>query len=569
VIGGAIIELTRGKQYMEIPSKATIVAESSAKKEVDSVMKIDAERRYAGVREGLTPLSDLALKPWDYSYPTLELDCTSSYAEIKVATLEEYVESFYSIYDELDGVSLEGLLVAGGGAGQFVRRRGGKQTWQAEDVDVFVYGFKTVKEAQARVARFIADLEVTSNKTRIRKALDRLYEKKALVLGRPQVMTANEDAVYGPRGILDVLSEAAHTDNISLKSTDYDLVMLRPQFRITEEDWETLLKETGGPISVDTADVTAIRAEGSLTITYANGLKIQVIFRLYSSPSEILHGFDMGAAAVGFDGKEVWFTELGRLAYGYGLTVLDPSRRSPTYEARLTKYMRRGFSLVARELDLADARSSPCTKYKVPGVLDLPHLPVLYNGVEGNRVRVEKVLRSFGCASDYGPEGEFCQENEDGAEYQAAYANLYRLLRGRKDFVHVIADEPLCAVVGVLSKPPHLTVDMINSLYDGIRSSAWERGRLNVRTLHRYVPEADLGALIALSLGPAPEMRQALDAAFDRQREKTIRAWTAIADGEFSIPWITENPGKQGLLSGSRTPEPTTVAEWYGPFCAK
>jgi len=38
------------------------------------------------------------------------------------------------------------------------------------------------------------------------------------------------------------------------------------------------------------------------------GISLQLIFRLYKSKSEILHGFDLGSSAIGFDGQDVYVT---------------------------------------------------------------------------------------------------------------------------------------------------------------------------------------------------------------------------------------------------------------------
>jgi hypothetical protein len=80
--------------------------------------------------------------------------------------------------------------------------------------------------------------------------------------------------------------------------------------------------------------------------------KIQIIFRLYQTKSEILHGFDLGSSAVGFDGKNVWFTTLSKFSYEYSCNIIDSTRRSTTYERRLIKYLRRGFMIVMPEFDI-------------------------------------------------------------------------------------------------------------------------------------------------------------------------------------------------------------------------
>ncbi|MEX0597980.1 MAG: hypothetical protein WD512_15935 [Candidatus Paceibacterota bacterium] len=82
--------------------------------------------------------------------------------------------------------------------------------------------------------------------------------------------------------------------------------------------------------------------------------EIQLIFRLYASKSEILHGFDLGSCAVGFDGTQLYFTSLSKFAFEYGLNIIDTTRRSTSYEWRLSKYMKRGFNIVIPQLDMVE-----------------------------------------------------------------------------------------------------------------------------------------------------------------------------------------------------------------------
>lgn len=72
---------------------------------------------------------------------------------------------------------------------------------------------------------------------------------------------------------------------------------------------------------------------------------IQIILRLYSSPAEILMGFDVDACSVGFDGKQVYMTPRCHQALVRQMNTVDVTRRSPTYEMRLAKYADRGFEV--------------------------------------------------------------------------------------------------------------------------------------------------------------------------------------------------------------------------------
>jgi len=85
---------------------------------------------------------------------------------------------------------------------------------------------------------------------------------------------------------------------------------------------------------------------------------IQVVLRKYSTFAEVLHGFDLGSSAVGFDGKMVYLTPLARASYEYGINIVDLACRRYSYEKRLAKYARLGFKIVGECLDISRGASS-------------------------------------------------------------------------------------------------------------------------------------------------------------------------------------------------------------------
>ncbi|KAJ3254576.1 Protein mono-ADP-ribosyltransferase parp4 [Boothiomyces macroporosus] len=92
-----------------------------------------------------------------------------------------------------------------------------------------------------------------------------------------------------------------------------------------------------------------VRNRNSLTIVREFPLRqIQVIFRLYHSPSEVLLGFDIDCCCVGYDGKEVYGIPRFFGAITYQRNLVDVTRRSPSYEYRLYKYSKRGFGVLIR-----------------------------------------------------------------------------------------------------------------------------------------------------------------------------------------------------------------------------
>lgn len=104
--------------------------------------------------------------------------------------------------------------------------------------------------------------------------------------------------------------------------------------------------------------VKVIRNKHTLSIRFMRRW-YQIIFRLYKTKSEILHGFDIGSSAVGWDGNEIYFTTLSAFSYITGYNIHDPIKASSTYEKRLIKYSRRGFAIAIPHIAKKD-NSSLC-----------------------------------------------------------------------------------------------------------------------------------------------------------------------------------------------------------------
>lgn len=79
---------------------------------------------------------------------------------------------------------------------------------------------------------------------------------------------------------------------------------------------------------------------------YWAGKEVQIILRLYKSIDEILYGFDLGSCAVGYNGSNILFSLMGKFSFANKCNIVDHSRRSTTYEYRLSKYFTRGFDII-------------------------------------------------------------------------------------------------------------------------------------------------------------------------------------------------------------------------------
>eukprot|EP00698_Gefionella_okellyi_P010831 TRINITY_DN2842_c0_g1_i1.p1 TRINITY_DN2842_c0_g1~~TRINITY_DN2842_c0_g1_i1.p1 ORF type:complete len:1539 (-),score=330.01 TRINITY_DN2842_c0_g1_i1:264-4880(-) len=131
-------------------------------------------------------------------------------------------------------------------------------------------------------------------------------------------------------------------------ASDIDLFIYGLQ---TDEECNAKLVQIFQAISSECSavNVVAYRTEHAVTIVAAFPFRhIQVILRRYSSPAEILMGFDLDACAVGYDGTRVLALPRCHRAITRQYQIVDLSRRSPSYEYRLIKYAPRsnGFGIV-------------------------------------------------------------------------------------------------------------------------------------------------------------------------------------------------------------------------------
>jgi hypothetical protein len=77
----------------------------------------------------------------------------------------------------------------------------------------------------------------------------------------------------------------------------------------------------------------------------------QIVLRVYKNVSEILTGFDIDAAGGAYDGKQVYVTPRALASFITQVNHIDLSRRSPSYESRLSKYSHRNFEIYWPDLD--------------------------------------------------------------------------------------------------------------------------------------------------------------------------------------------------------------------------
>jgi hypothetical protein len=118
--------------------------------------------------------------------------------------------------------------------------------------------------------------------------------------------------------------------------------------------WDVTCVRTRHTVSIHCASSLWYRATISPDTPYTTAQYpyrcIQIVLRLYSSPAEILAGFDVDVPCFVYDGLRVWGSPRGIVAMMRQANTVDMTRRSPSYEVRLAKYSLRDFEIYVPDL---------------------------------------------------------------------------------------------------------------------------------------------------------------------------------------------------------------------------
>ncbi|AAV51140.1 hypothetical protein [Acanthamoeba castellanii mimivirus] len=301
-----------------------------------------------------------------------------------------------------------------------------------------------------------------------------------------------------------------------------------------------------------------IRNNNCITILLDHGdLKLQLIFRLYQSISEILHGFDLGSSAVGYDGENVYFTTLGKYCHEYSCNVIDTTRRSTTYEYRLNKYFDRGFNIVVPKLDLSKLKTFNL-KYGEVEICELPYFIFSYQNIIGNKIIVKKFYDKYNIKSDYGLE----PINSTNLYYQSLKINIGNLIND-VDYYYYVSSHIDKQNTDILTKAPRLTKGDIITFYDGVRTKLNGKN-IDVCLIRKYITIDTIENIVATMFHKDTNVKEYFDSIIEKQKELALNKLDILLQKNHNIVWITENPGKQ--LTSSFNPIIEVESKWYGEF---
>jgi ankyrin repeat protein len=98
--------------------------------------------------------------------------------------------------------------------------------------------------------------------------------------------------------------------------------------------------------SVIPKEILCIRGPRAISFVMGSGYRhIQIILRNFKTLPEILLSFDINICSFGYDGENIWCSPRSCYAMTRAVNTVNVTKKSPSYEYRLTKYGKRGYAV--------------------------------------------------------------------------------------------------------------------------------------------------------------------------------------------------------------------------------
>lgn len=582
-------------------------------KDITELLKRDSERRRIGIKDGLYDLSEIKRSTFTYPVPTITNNSRwkKSYNK-KNMTNKEFRKKFYDKYSIFEKINTKNILFAGSCVGSFL-------IGQSNDIDMFIYGLSP-EEASKRVQELVTSLckyqkpnsphcnryqinqpeknvislkeYAVKSKVDITKCekyfefcsaqknfidnytlcVEELQKKlKGLISDNGNFDTDEKKKTY--EYILKKIKDIPNPGNTSNLEKLYSEVQeyIRKNLRFETSDFFPECNYCDFDDNVERDDCsckgTCVKNMHAIDITRGDQ-KYQIILRIYGSISEILHGFDLGSSSIGFDGEKVYFTELGKFAYKYGCNILDPSKRSTSYEHRLKKYFERGFDIVLPDLDISKLDD---TFYHLTGNYDfckLPRLAFSYSECSDNKIILKNFVSRLGNSNQDNSDYDIPKlvEEYDPTDSSSNYALLEAI---NKLNIMSLSKGDLEKVVLFVSKPKELfnpnqdifNMNLIRYRYGQLKTELLYGKAPITRMKPYFCNDETLELLCKHSINGD---KKAIKEVFDAQ----IAFLETQIDKYFSTfqknIWNVQDP--MGQFTGSFKPIATTKEEWYGVY---
>lgn len=318
-----------------------------------------------------------------------------------------------------------------------------------------------------------------------------------------------------------------------------------------DEDYSDHFRVTKNSVELIHGSVTA--TGDNLSIQRPS---IQGILRLYSCPSEIIHGFDVDCCGILYDpsSDKLYATERALYAFLNKTNIFDPERSSPSYVYRLTKYALRGYDIYIPGYD-----ESRLDQEKVHILLN--YLKEIFTrgliesaGFRPGEVPIPEEYKRFlavNVASDY--DVEMTEGFPDGDFITRGYASQLRLLN---------PERPWGQIMNYYQNEIewYNLILMLGCSYTSPRKISPVDRLILMKTLSIFVPYEH---------GNYPSDYSDRDAynyedGYEIPRERGVDTYIIFKNGYILVPplsWKEQDPGTQ--VTSTFTPEPIPdLEEW-------
>lgn len=218
---------------------------------------------------------------------------------------------------------------------------------RTSDVDIFLYGSQDPSLGTQRLQQIFQKLytpDLPQKCNEMISEIERLQRKVAATDKDYQKIDEMHRRLCNSKDLIEIISE--YDNFIDIKEFLFQANKYQPQYlyrflRRNTEDIKRLNLLRKQYRKLERGKI--IRSPNA--VSFKIGIEYQVILRLYKSPSEIIHGFDVDCCCMGYDGKRLWITQRGLYSLANGFNTVNFDRLSPSYERRLAKYGTRGIAV--------------------------------------------------------------------------------------------------------------------------------------------------------------------------------------------------------------------------------
>ncbi len=407
-----------------------------------------------------------------------------------VASLHDFIDQFNKNIPFK--INMDNILIAGGCIGNILIKQN-----SVRDIDIFVYGLNT-EDATERVGTLINDLS---------NSYEKYLKERERERDRERLMSNKNSSKSQPK-------------TSKSKKIEYEF--------------------------------KCIRNKNCISLIYDEKYVVQIILRIYKDKSEILHGFDLGSSAVGFDGENVYFTSLSKFAYEYSCNIIDTTRRSTTYERRLIKYFKRQFDIILPHMDISKMRNIN-SKYKLSDICELPYMVFSYSNITGNKIQIDRFLVPSNV-----DESDYQIENLD--EYRIFYINLHNMVMGKEDYYFYVENAK-----NVIDAKPFLSRRKIIDYYDNLKDKLKKSDNINIRMLRKYVKDTKEILQLLVDNGDNDNLfMERLETGIQNEKQRILVVADELLAKSYPLNWLINNPGTQ--LTSSFNPIIEDESKWYAEF---